>query len=45
MIRTTEEVAPVVYVEFDPTGKTIGIEVTSVRKRSADAKGTARAAE
>ena len=31
---TSEEVAPGVFVEFDPEGKPIGIEVISVRRRS-----------
>ena len=32
---TSEEVAPGVYVEFDPDGNPIGIEVTSASKRGA----------
>ena len=31
---TSEEVAPGVFVEFDPNGNPIGIEVISVRRRS-----------
>jgi uncharacterized protein YuzE len=31
---TSEEVAPGVFVEFDPSGAPIGIEIISVRRRS-----------
>ena len=31
---TSEEVAPGVFVEFDPNGNPIGVEVISVRRRS-----------
>ncbi|MBV8737415.1 MAG: DUF2283 domain-containing protein [Alphaproteobacteria bacterium] len=31
---TSEEVAPGVFVEFDPSGNPIAIEVISVRRRS-----------
>ncbi|HEX4184669.1 MAG TPA: DUF2283 domain-containing protein [Stellaceae bacterium] len=31
---TSAEVAPGVFVEFDPNGNPIGIEVISVRRRS-----------
>jgi uncharacterized protein YuzE len=30
---TPEEVAPCVFVEFDPNGNPVGIEVISVRRR------------
>jgi uncharacterized protein YuzE len=30
---TSEEVAPGIYVEFDPAGNPIGLEITSVNKR------------
>jgi uncharacterized protein YuzE len=30
---TSEEVAPGVFVEFDPNGNPIGIEIISVRRR------------
>jgi uncharacterized protein YuzE len=33
---TSEEVAPGVFVEFDPNGNPIGIEVISVRRRSGE---------
>ena len=33
---TSEEVAPGVFVEFDPDGNPIGIEVISVRRRSGE---------
>lgn len=33
---TSEEVAPGVFVEFDPNGNPIGIEVISVRRRSSE---------
>jgi hypothetical protein len=33
---TCEEVAPGVFVEFDPHGNPIGIEVISVRRRSGE---------
>jgi len=33
---TSEEVAPGVFVEFDPNGNLIGIEVISVRRRSGE---------
>jgi uncharacterized protein YuzE len=32
----SEEVAPGVFVEFDPKGNPIGIEVISVRRRSGE---------
>jgi uncharacterized protein YuzE len=32
----SEEVAPGVFVEFDPNGNPIGIEVISVRRRSGE---------
>jgi len=31
---SSEEVAPGVYIEFDPDGNPIGVEITSARKRS-----------
>jgi uncharacterized protein YuzE len=40
---TSEEVAPGVFVEFDPNGNPIGIEVISVRRRSGEIE-TAQAA-
>ena len=33
---SSEEVAPGVFVEFDPNGNPIGIEVISVRRRSGE---------
>lgn len=33
---TSEEVAPGVFVEFDPHGNPIGVEVISVRRRSGE---------
>jgi len=33
---TSEEVAPGVFVEFDPNGNPIGVEVISVRRRSGE---------
>jgi len=33
---SSEEVAPGVFVEFDPNGNPIGVEVISVRRRSGD---------
>jgi uncharacterized protein YuzE len=33
---TSEEVAPGVFVEFDPNGNPIAIEVISVRRRSSE---------
>ena len=33
---TSEEVAPGVFVEFDPNGNPIGIEIISVRRRSGE---------
>ena len=33
---TSEEVAPGVFVEFDPNGNPIGFEVISVRRRSGE---------
>jgi uncharacterized protein YuzE len=33
---TSEEVAPGVFVEFDPSGNPIGIEVISVQRRSGE---------
>ena len=32
---TSEEVAPGIYVEFDPAGNPIGVEITSASKRDA----------
>jgi uncharacterized protein YuzE len=31
---TSEEVAPGIYVEFDPAGNAIGVEITSASKRN-----------
>jgi uncharacterized protein YuzE len=36
-----EEVAPGVFVDFDPDGNAIGIEVLSIRLRAAGRYGTA----
>jgi uncharacterized protein YuzE len=33
---TSEEVAPGVFIEFDPNGNPIGVEVISVRRRSGE---------
>jgi hypothetical protein len=33
---TSEEVAPGVFVEFDPNGNPIGVEVISVRRRDGE---------
>jgi uncharacterized protein YuzE len=33
---SSEEVAPGVFVEFDPNGNPIGVEVISVRRRSGE---------
>ena len=33
---TSEEVAPGVFVEFDPSGNPSGIEIISVRRRSGE---------
>jgi uncharacterized protein YuzE len=32
---TSEEVAPGIYLEFDPQGNAIGVEITSASKRDA----------
>ncbi len=40
-----QEVAPGVFVEFDPAGNPIGIEIISVRRRGATAMANAEAAE
>ena len=42
---TSEEVAPGVFVEFDPKGNPIGIEVISVRRRSGERVPTQAAAK
>lgn len=40
-----QEVAPGVYVEFDPKGNPIGLEVTSARRRGAGNEAIRPAAE
>ena len=42
---TSEEVAPGVFVEFDPSGNPIGIEIISVRRRSGETAPAEAAAE
>jgi len=42
---TSEEVAPGVFVEFDPNGAPIGIEVISVRRRSGEMAAKQAAAD
>jgi uncharacterized protein YuzE len=42
---TSEEVAPGVFVEFDPNGNPIGIEVISVRCRSDESAAVQAAAK
>ena len=42
---TSEEVAPGVFVEFDPNGNPNGIEVISVRRRSGERVATQAAAK
>ena len=41
----SEEVAPGVFVEFDPDGNPIGIDIISVRRRSGDMASVQAAAE
>ena len=45
MYDGAEEVAPGVFVEFDPEGNPIGLEVISVRKRAASKQFLDSAAE
>ena len=40
-----QEVAPGVFVEFDPQGRPIGVEITSIRWRSENSTSLRPAAE
>jgi len=40
-----EEVAPGVFIEFDPAGNAIGVEVTSARTRASTTPAKSAAAE